>query len=133
MLALCLDQIRQAFSQERVRSRVMCFRHRLFPFVQTLFWNSCNLSELKQPDRAIFEKKKRWKRIQTTFRALTDVSCLRSAHARRSPWEPPETSIVRCFHVGGSLFWKPFTGAFFSEKDPQMTQTIQENVVKNKT
>ena len=66
---------------------------------------------------------------------LEQLLLLRSAHARRRPWEPPDTLIVVKFQVGGPLFWERFSEWFFSQKwcqiEPQMASTRSQNLFKN--
>ena len=48
--------------------------------------------------------------------------------ARRRLWEPPDTTVVSCFHVGGALFLKRFSEQLFFCKimpnGPQMASKI---------
>ena len=63
--------------------------------------------------------------------ARTVVSCLRSAHARRLLWEPPDMFIdvhSVLFWCKGSLFSKPFSVHFFSEKWWQMDTNMASKV-----
>ena len=66
-----------SLDQGRVGSRVMCLWHRLFSFVQTLFWNICNGNLLKHHFRTFAQKKRQREQIRTALLARTVVSCYR--------------------------------------------------------
>jgi len=53
--------------------------------------------------------------------ARTVVSCLRSAHARRLLWEPPDMFIVFCFDARGPFFRSHFRYIFFLKNDDKWT------------
>ena len=98
-----------------------------------------------------------WKQTQTAFsnnphalqavfgtcdRAV--VSCLRSAHARRPHWEPPDMfgthfrPMETRFHVfwaeRGGVLLKPFPKSLlFLPHRPQMVSNMYEHVVKHET
>ena len=82
-------------------------------FFSICFWNICNRSQLKQPFPSNFSKPEPRTRIRATIPARAIVSCLSYAHARRRPWEPPDTLIVSKFRIAASLFWTDFRSVFF--------------------
>ena len=62
--------------------------------------------------------------------ARTVVSCLRSAHARRPPWEPPDMFIGCCFDVWGPFFRSHFRKRFFLKIDAKWSPKLPPKVKK---
>ena len=90
----------------------------------------CNGSQLKQHSLPV-SWTKLWKPIRARYWARTIVSCLRSAHARRPLWEPPDMLIFRGFNVKA-----PFEAIFktvLSEKGFQMEPKIVSKILENLT
>ena len=63
--------------------------------------------------------------------ARTVVSCLRSAHARRLLWEPPDMFIVFCFDVRGPFFRSHFRYICFLKNGAKWTPTWLQKLRKS--
>ena len=131
-----LQQNSPGFCPGRVRSSTMCSWH-VFHFFRTSFhkiWNKNDLKHHSQKKKR--NNKNKWVRATIPgTSARTIVSCLRSEHARRPPWEPLDMFIGSCFDVWGPFFRSHFRKLFFLKNDAKWSSKpkSQENIVKNDT
>ena len=88
------------------------------------FFFDCN--HLKQEFGYEFEQQFELELNSNKNLSSSHCFCSRSAHARRRPWEPPDTLIVGKFQLGGPAFLERFSEWFFSQNWCQIEPQLQK-------